>query len=1044
MGILSSSWAAHRWVVAGILLAFCLATPVHVAAQTASATLTGTVTDPSGAIVPGVTVVIANEGTSRRRETVSGTDGGFIFTSLPPGRYVLHASLDGFKPVEMRNIVLNVNDRVAIRVELALGKLGEELTIVAESTRVSTSPSVSTVVDRQFVENLPLNGRSLQSLLELTPGVTLARVTDTSNQGGQFSVNGQRTNANYFTVDGVSANVGISGGSGSFPGQSGSGQLPGLTALGGTNSLVAVDALQEFRIHTSTYAPEFGRTPGGQISMVTRSGTNRFSGSLFEYFRDDKLDANDYFAKRFNLPKPQLKQHNFGGVLGGPIYRSRTFFFVSYEGLRLDQPNALVVTVPSLQTRQSALPAVQPLLAAYPIPNGRELGGGLAEFAASFSDPSDLDSTSLRLDHNWGGKVTLFGRYFDSPSVRTTRTGALTHTNSTHTKQRGVTTGSTWLISTRLVNDLRFNWSRNEAPFIQDLTTFGGAVIPRAEDTFQPGRNPQNAIFLMNVVGAAGWAWGVGTDFTQRQINVVDTLTFTTRSHEFKIGVDYRRIFPVLSGGNTGFQNLSFTVPGLATGVLNFYQKFARATEYRSVAFDNISAFAQDNWRASDRLTLTYGIRWEYVPPPHALAGPEAITLENLHDPYGGQVHLAPPDTPLWGKRYNNFGPRLGASYQFSRAPGRELIVRGGYGIFHDLGLAHAATTYRTYPFAASATVTAPTFPLSDEVLRLPRLVEDPPQQIWLFDRGIRQPYTHQWNVSVERSLGTRQTVTVGYIGAKGRRLIKLDSYQIPLLEWAPVRTPVNVARNRGYSDYRALQLQFQRRLHKGLQSLLSYTWGRSLDTTSADIASSIPAERLPPSVDYGYSDFDVRHVFTAAATYNLPFTNGRSLPRLLLRDWGVDVMFRARSAFPITLSTVVPFPPDNQSARPNVVPGQPFWIDDASVPGGRRLNRAAFSQPLPSTQGDLRRGEVRGYPAWQTDLVLRRDFPLPSDMRLQFRGEVFNLFNHVHFADPSGSLSSATFGVPTQMLGRGFGGLNALYQIGGPRSAQLAVKLLF
>ena len=1036
---------SHRRAPATVvaLLAFWLAAAVSAVAQTSSATLTGVVVDASGAVVPGATVTLVNVGTDQRRNTVSGSDGSYIFSSLAPGRYRLLGSLGGFKPVEMRDIVLNVGDRIAIRVVLAPAGIGEEVTVVGETSRVRTAPAVSTVIDRQFVENLPLNGRSLQSLLELTPGVTLARVTDSSNQGGQFSVNGQRTNANYFTVDGVSANIGISGGSGSFPGQSGSGQLPGLTALGGTNSLVSVDALQEFRIHTSSYAPEFGRTPGGQVSMVTRSGTNSFSGSMFEYFRDDAMDANDYFAKINNLPKPKLSQHNFGGVLGGPVFKNRTFFFFSYEGLRLDQPNALVVTVPNMESRLTATPAVRVLLDAYPIPNGRDLGGGLAEFAASFSDPSELDSTSLRVDHNWKGKVTVFGRFTDSPSVTVRRTGALSHTNATNTKQRGFTAGSTWLISPRLVNDARFNWSRNAAPFIQELTTFGGAVIPQ-RDIFQPGRNPENAIFLMNVVGATGWAWGVGTDFLQRQLNVVDTVTLTTRAHEMKVGLDYRRVYPVLSGGNTGFQNLSFNVSGLSTGLLNFYQKFARTTGYRSVAFDNISAFFQDNWRPSSRLTVTYGVRWEYVPPPHALEGPEAITLENLDDPYGGQVHLAAPNTPLWKKRSANFGPRIGGSYQVSQAPGRELIVKAGYGIFHDIGLAHAATTYRTYPFAASATVTAPTYPLSEADLRLPRLVEDPPQQIWIFDRNLKLPYTHQWNVSVERSLGSRQTVSVGYIGARGERLIKLDRYSIPLLEWPAVRTPVNVARNNGYSDYRALQLQFNRRLSQGLQSLVSYTWGHSEDTASADIATNIPAEKLPPSADYGDSDFDVRHVFTAAVTYNVPLRSGTSLPRLLARDWGIDVMYRARSSFPIPITTTVPFPPDNQSARPNVVPGQPFWIDDATVPGGRRLNRAAFSQPEPNTQGNLRRGDVRGYGAWQLDLAFRRDFALPGKPRLQFRGELFNVTNHVSFTDPSGSLAAANFGVPTQMLGRGFGGLNALYQIGGPRSAQLALKLMF
>ncbi len=224
----------------------------------------------------------------------------------------------------------------------------------------------------------------------------------------------------------------------------------------------------------------------------------------------------------------------------------------------------------------------------------------------------------------------------------------------------------------------------------------------------------------------------------------------------------------------------------------------------------------------------------------------------------------------------------------------------------------------------------------------------------------------------------------------------------------------------------------------------MSYTLGRSQDTTSSDIATNIPAERLPPSVDYGYSDFDVRHVLTAAVTYQMPELTGASLWHAAARDWGVDLMLRARSAFPINLTTTVPFPPDNQTARPDVVAGQPYWIEDATVPDGRRLNRQAFTIPAAETQGNLRRGAVRGFDARQVDLAIRRNFDLLRNVRMQVRFEMFNLLNTPNFLDPTGSLSNANFGVSTQMLGRGFGGLNALYQIGGPRSSQLAVKFLF
>src|SRR5262249_15077822 len=273
------------------------------------------------------------------------------------------------------------------------------------------SGTVSTIVDRTFVENLPLNGRSFQSLITMTPGVVLTPATSTSP--GRFSVNGQRSDANYFMVDGVSANVGVQ--LGTALGVPGAGATPGLSAQGGTNSLVSVEALQEFKIQSSAYAPEFGRTPGGQISIVTRSGTNQFHGSLFEYFRNDALDSTDYFVERQGLSKPREHQNDFGAVFGGPLQRDRTFLFVSYERLRLDQPRRAVTEVPSLASRAAASDALKPIFAALPLPNGSATANGFAQFSASYTDPSTLNATSIRVDHTFGPALSVFGRYNYAP-----------------------------------------------------------------------------------------------------------------------------------------------------------------------------------------------------------------------------------------------------------------------------------------------------------------------------------------------------------------------------------------------------------------------------------------------------------------------------------------------------------------------------------------------------------------------------------------------------------------------------------------------------
>ena len=308
--------------------------------------------------------------------------------------------------------MVQVDQRARLDFSLTVGNIAEIVTVQGNAPLLNTADaSVSTVIDHQFVENLPLNGRSFSSLIDLTPGVALT-VSNFYEQG-QFSVNGQRPDANYFMVDGVGANLGTSA---SNLGQGGGGQLPATSALGGTSNLVSLDALEEFRIQTSTFAPEYGRTPGAQISVVTRSGTNAFHGTAFEYFRNDKLDANDWFANANGLARPELRQNDFGGVLGGPIVRNKLFFFGSYEGLRVRQPEVADTYEPTLATRQNAPAAVQPLLNAFPLPNGPALGNGTAGFAAGFSNPSTLDSYGLRIDYLIAPRITVFGRYSDAPS----------------------------------------------------------------------------------------------------------------------------------------------------------------------------------------------------------------------------------------------------------------------------------------------------------------------------------------------------------------------------------------------------------------------------------------------------------------------------------------------------------------------------------------------------------------------------------------------------------------------------------------------------
>ena len=368
---LSSSLAAVSLV---FVLLLALSSSAH--AQTETGTIYGSVTDPTGAVIAGATIRLMDIDRGIKTEVATGDSGFYTLADIRPGHYQMEVEKTGFKLFRLTEITVNVQHNLEQNFKLAVGSASEAITVTANAVSTNTTDAtVSTLIDNRFVENMPLNGRSFSGLIDLTPGVVL--VPNNFFEQGQFSVNGQRPDANYFAVDGVSANLGTPAGA-NFS-QGGTGQLPATSAFGGMSNLVSLDALQEFRIQTSTFAPEFGRTPGAQVSVVTKSGTNVFHGTAFEYFRNDVLDANDWFFSNKGVKKAALRQNDFGGVLGGPIVKDKLFFFGSYEGLRVRQPQLANTYVPTLATRATAPAAVQPLLNAFPLPTpgGRTLGTAL-------------------------------------------------------------------------------------------------------------------------------------------------------------------------------------------------------------------------------------------------------------------------------------------------------------------------------------------------------------------------------------------------------------------------------------------------------------------------------------------------------------------------------------------------------------------------------------------------------------------------------------------------------------------------------------------
>src|SRR6266481_1873214 len=413
-----------------------------VTGQTETATVSGLVTDRTAAAVSGAEVRLQSVERGTVTTTSTNDAGIYIFPSVQPGQYQISVQKQGFKQIDLLGLIVNLQDHIAQNFRLEVGSIAESVTVEAAGSILNTTDaSVSTVVDQAYIKNMPLNGRSFQDLILLTPGVgtqtpqvsvTLSGGPSGLGQTGEVSVNGQRTESNYYTVDGVSANVGAAVGQNMTQGGGASGSIGASTALGTTQALVSVDDLQEFRVQSSTYSAEYGRNPGGQFALETKSGANQWHGTAYDYVRNGFFDANDWFNDYLSVKEPSLRQNDFGGTIGGPIRipafyngKDRTFFFVSYEGLRLAQPQAAKVNfVPDATLRTNTPAPLQQVLNAFPIPNGTDdAANGIAEFDSSWSNPSSLDSTSVRLDHSVNDRFRAFFRFSDTPSISKFRHG---------------------------------------------------------------------------------------------------------------------------------------------------------------------------------------------------------------------------------------------------------------------------------------------------------------------------------------------------------------------------------------------------------------------------------------------------------------------------------------------------------------------------------------------------------------------------------------------------------------------------------------------
>lgn len=1048
-----------------LLAVLSLALPLR--AQNSTANIIGTVQDSTNARISGASVKLVNVLTGTENSSATSSDGAFVLPGVIPGAYTLQIQCEGFATSQFTGIVLNAGDTKNFLIRMRVGPISQTVVIDESGITLNTSDaSVGTVVNRKFVGNVPLNGRSFQDLISLTPGFISQSPQAAglySGSPGDFSVNGQKTQANSVTVDGVSGDIGP----GVLTGRqklTSIGSMAGLTAIGTTQSLASIDALQEFRILTSTYSAEHGRSPGGQLSFLTRSGTSTIHGSLYDYFRNSIADPVDWFSGDFSgnfysHSHWAYRQNDFGATLGMPLALpskssrpDQTFLFFSYEGLHLAQPTPPSFQyVPSYEIRLTAPIDLQNVLANFSDTVQKEstdaFGNptGLAFMDISgHSLPGQVNAWSIRLDHNFSPKISAFVRYGITPS--SSQAQQLSSLTTSQINTQIITIGVGTQLSNTMSNEFRIGYSLSDS----NLNTLVNLDRSYAHTT---GLN--SALGLpASVASARGEAFirvsgagasAVNTDVASSSLsqwNVRDSFTFQRAKHLIRLGIDQRRFVssvnrPALSV-EADFYDRQSMEQNLASDIV------ATKSLPAAPVFEEFSAFAQDEWRLAPALTLSLGLRWEVNPPPTGEHGDDAYTLlGDINSPE--TLKLANRGTPLWHTSWTNLAPRIGAAWMARNSPGKELIVRAGGGVFFDTGNEPVAEAFNGLGFTASSLRTDVPVPIDPSQFDFTVAPVAPyvHTRVYAFPSSLRPPYTLQWNAGLDKALGRNQSLTISYVGSQALRLLQEQRKDVRLQN--PDFGYVYYFPSGITSSYQALQVQFQRSVSPGVQALANYVWAHTLDYGST--AAAFP-------LVYGNSDLDVRHNLQGGLSWDEPQPRGEGFLRQGLgAGWGADGRLIARTSFPVTIF-------GNQFSDPetglryysgaNFISNRPLYIYGSQYPGGRMINGGeyvsspAFVLPENLAPGDSPRNITRGFNAVQVNLSVRKNFHLSERFNLQFRAEAFNVLNHPNFGYIDPYVTDATFGQTTHLLNQSFGTTTSLYQQGGPRSIQISLKVVF
>ncbi len=991
------------------------------------ASLAGHVLDTSGGGISDAVVTVTNQDTGFRRSAESDFGGAYAVSPLESGVYKITVRKEGFRTLVRFGMSLAEAQEAAADFVLPVGSMLETITVEGTPSPLDREDAArETGFEHDEITRLPLNGGGLLQLLDAAPGTNITPAT--RGEAGQFTAAGQRPNTNYFTLDGVSANNGVT--AGGIPAQSTGGTLPPVSAFGSLDSLISPEVVDEFSIRTSSTGAEMGRLPGAQIAITSQSGANQWHGSLAYEWRNEVLAANDWFANQASLSRGAARLNEISQTLGGPVRANRTFVFVSFQHLELTQPYVWNQPVPSLAARQTAGSWAQPVLGIYPAPNEGALTAGIGDWAGRSEQPAALTAGSARADQAIGSRVSFFGRYSNAPSEN--QFGAF-QVNRIDLGFQSLTLGLTAHPGARTVVTVRANESQSSAYSLWNGG--GGATGPGCQlqpltTTFLHVTEDCDYLVRFTIGGIGQLVSGEEGARRERQFQTTGSLAVHLARHDLQVGADYRSLLAVRRDAAPALGVIADDVADLASQQ-NLWVAQSAAVE-ESAGVTELSLWIQDTWRASPRFTLTAGLRWEFSPAPVPDAAANFLDYSTGAVMPFSQISslCCPAVTSLWPTSYRDFAPRLGFAWRLT-GDGK-TVLRAGGGLYYDSSMSIAADSINGGPLSlASYTGATGLFPSELTYAFLP---------------DLRLPAAAQWNVSLERALGTHDTASVGYVGSAGYDLIRREvgGAGSSATSWIALTT------NNGHSAYHALEAQYRRRFTGGLNGLASYTWSHAIDNDSSD--AFLLWEGFAAPSDRGASDFDLRHSFTATLSYTVPQREHQRGWRWMAGGWSVSAILRARSGFPVTVLESEEYTGISltNAFRPLLLLGQPLWLSDPNVPGGRSLNPAAFLVMPSGQQGDLGRNSIDGFGMMQLDGAVSRDFRIRERVALQFRVDAFNALNHPNFADPVRYLDNPLFGQSSSMLNMMLGtgspgsGLSPLLGSGGPRMLQLGLRLHF